>query len=72
MITSIEFKTFTGTEPVTYREQTAIQLIVKSTKAKEGVIIDSAPFETHNPLKFIRQLEGIIEALKDELNSGRL
>jgi hypothetical protein len=47
-------------------------LIVKSTKAKAGVIFDSAPFETSNANKLIYQLEGIIEALKDELNSGRL
>jgi hypothetical protein len=73
MITSIEFKAFTNDKSVNpHPHLTSLQLIVKSTKAKAGVIFDSAPFETSNANKLIYQLEGIIEDLKDELNSGRL
>jgi|688.fasta_scaffold46597_14 hypothetical protein len=51
---------------------TAFQLIVKSDKAKAGVIIDSASFETSDASKLLAAFDHMKKAVEDELNSGRL
>jgi hypothetical protein len=78
MITSIELKTFTKEEGhyidtgIPHPHLTAFQLIVKSDRAKAGVIIDSMSFETSHAPKLLASLDSMKKALKDELNSGRL
>jgi hypothetical protein len=78
MITSIELKTFTKEEGhyidtgTPHPHLTAFQLIVKSDKAKAGVIIDSASFETSDASKLLAAFYHMKKAVEDELNSGRL